>query len=67
MAMAPRYAEIGDAIITVLGDPDYQTFVVRRKADSDCYVWIGKAYVHCASGDEYCEIEEGEPCEIMIC
>ncbi|CAF9921475.1 hypothetical protein IMSHALPRED_005181 [Imshaugia aleurites] len=67
MAMAPRYARIGDAIITVRGDPDYQTFVVRRKADSDCYIWIGKAYVHCPSGDEYCAIEKGEPREIMIC
>ena len=67
MAMVPRYAKTGDAIITVFGDPDYQTFVVRKRANSDCHIWIGKAYIHCLSGDEYRDIEEGEPCEIKIC
>lgn len=67
MAMVPRYSRIGDAIFTVFGDPDYRNFVVRRKADSDCYIWMGEACVHCTTGDEYLEIEEGEPCEIMIC
>ena len=67
MAMVPRYAKIGDAIITVFGDPYYQTFVVRKKANSNCYIWIGKAYIHCISGDEYLDIEAGEPCDIKIC
>ena len=67
MAMVPRYAKTGDAIITVFGDPNYQTFVVRKKANSDYHIWIGKAYIHCISGDEYRDIEEGEPCEIKIC
>lgn len=66
MAMVPRYAKTGDAIITVFGDPKYQTFVVRKRANSDCHIWIGKAYIHCVSGDEYRDIEEGEPCEIRI-
>ena len=66
MAMVPRYARTGDAIITVFGDPYYQTFVVRKRANSDCHIWIGKAYIHCISGDEYRDIEEGEPCEIKI-
>ncbi|KAK0517274.1 hypothetical protein JMJ35_000429 [Cladonia borealis] len=67
MAMVPRYAKTGDAIITVFGDPNYQTFVVRKRANSDCHIWIGKAYIHCISGVEYRDIEEGEPCEIKIC
>ena len=67
MAMVPRYANTRDAIITVFGDPRYQTFVVCKRANSDCHIWTGKAYIHCISGDEYRDIEEGEPCEIKIC
>ena len=67
MALVPRYATVGDIIFTVLEDPDYETFAIRKRADGDCHEWIGRAYVHCVHGDEYREIEEGEPREIMVC
>ena len=66
MALVPRTAKVGDSIITVHGDPQYRTFTVRKEIGTDHYMWIGKAYVHCVFGDEYREIEEGEPVEILV-
>ena len=66
MARVSKTAEVGDIIFTVLGDPDHRTFVVRIMAHGNYYTWIGRSYVHCAFGDEYREIEEGETCEIHV-
>ena len=66
MALIPREAEVGDLIFIVLGDPSHSTHVIRRRADSNHYTWIGQSYVHCVLGDEYRAIEEGEPCEILV-
>ena len=69
IALAPKFAQVGDVVFTVLGDPHYETYVIRREeeeAQGEFYTWIGQAYVHCVVGDEYCEIEGGLPCEIVV-
>ena len=67
MALVPKFAKVGDRLFAILGDPEYRTYVVRKQRDSDCFTWIGPAYVHCVLGDEYSDIEGGEPCEISVC
>ena len=67
MALVPRTAQVGDSILTIHGDPNFFTFAIRALPETNHYLWIGESYVHCVRGDEYQEIEEGEPVEIVIC
>ena len=67
MAIVPRSAMVGDIIFTLLGDPEHATFSIRKKANEEYYTWIGQTYVHCVFGNEYYDIEAGEPSEILVC
>ena len=66
IGIVPISAKEGDSIFTIAGDTDGLTFIIRPRGPKDHYTWVGQAYVHCVTGEEYREIEEVEPMEIVI-